>query len=193
MAGDEEQASEQSPLLSTKRRASFHSIVSSHVSQDEQLLADTSVGERLPYNDYTTIDWLHDLVRFQERSLPSILMSSGQKLSSSPRGPWKIGLTEQPDFSVRWSSRMDYCRAQRHWDCYSGCSRRLSNANRQRLENRVLSQEPHSGQRVLLYKQNTLPDVGRDWRDLCRMALLDRKLLGSIHSLHCLGSPVWRK
>lgn len=24
--------------------------------------ADTAVGERLKYNDYTTIDWLHDLV-----------------------------------------------------------------------------------------------------------------------------------
>lgn len=39
------------------------SIVSSHVSKEEQELAGTAVGERLPYNDYTTIDWLHDLVR----------------------------------------------------------------------------------------------------------------------------------
>lgn len=38
------------------------SIISSHVSKDEQMLGDTAVGERLPYNDYTTIDWLHDLV-----------------------------------------------------------------------------------------------------------------------------------
>lgn len=38
------------------------SIISSHVSRDEQMLGDTAVGERLPYNDYTTIDWLHDLV-----------------------------------------------------------------------------------------------------------------------------------
>lgn len=29
---------------------------------DETEMADTSVGERLPYNDYTTIDQLHDLV-----------------------------------------------------------------------------------------------------------------------------------
>lgn len=28
----------------------------------EQLLGQTAIGERLPYNDYTTIDWLHDLV-----------------------------------------------------------------------------------------------------------------------------------
>jgi chloride channel 3/4/5 len=39
------------------------SLLSSHVSKDEQALASTSIGERLPYNDYTTIDWLHDLVK----------------------------------------------------------------------------------------------------------------------------------
>lgn len=38
------------------------SIISSHLSKDERALADTAIGERLPYNDYTTIDWLHDLV-----------------------------------------------------------------------------------------------------------------------------------
>jgi chloride channel 3/4/5 len=38
------------------------SIISSYVSKAEQELAGTAVGERLPYNDYTTIDWLHDLV-----------------------------------------------------------------------------------------------------------------------------------
>lgn len=25
----------------------------------------SSLGERLPYNDYTSIDWMHDLVRGQ--------------------------------------------------------------------------------------------------------------------------------
>lgn len=39
------------------------SILSSHISKEEQELSGTAVGERLPYNDYTTIDWLHDLVR----------------------------------------------------------------------------------------------------------------------------------
>jgi chloride channel 3/4/5 len=38
------------------------SIISSHVSREEQELAGTAVGEGLPYNDYTTIDWPHDLV-----------------------------------------------------------------------------------------------------------------------------------
>lgn len=38
------------------------SIISSHLSGKERALAGTAVGERLPYNDYTTIDWLHALV-----------------------------------------------------------------------------------------------------------------------------------
>jgi chloride channel 3/4/5 len=40
----------------------FGSIISSHLPKEEQLLVHTAIGERLPYNDYTTIDWLHDLV-----------------------------------------------------------------------------------------------------------------------------------
>jgi len=39
------------------------SIISSHLSKEERALGETAIGERLPYNDYTTIDWLHDLVR----------------------------------------------------------------------------------------------------------------------------------
>lgn len=39
-----------------------NSIVKSHVTIEEQAMAGSSVGERLAYNDYTTIDWLHDLV-----------------------------------------------------------------------------------------------------------------------------------
>lgn len=38
------------------------SIISSYFSKEERELAGTAVGERLPYNDYATIDWLHDLV-----------------------------------------------------------------------------------------------------------------------------------
>ncbi|KAI9843341.1 MAG: hypothetical protein M1837_006467 [Sclerophora amabilis] len=47
------------------------SILSSHVSKEEQALAATPVGERLPYNGYTTIDWLHDLVKdsFRHRAI----------------------------------------------------------------------------------------------------------------------------
>ncbi|KAK4891627.1 hypothetical protein LTR27_009796 [Elasticomyces elasticus] len=39
------------------------SIIKSHVTVEEQELKGSTVGERLPYNDYTTIDWLHDLVK----------------------------------------------------------------------------------------------------------------------------------
>jgi len=64
--------SEQSPLLLPNggRRSiniaqqgeEASSIIDSHVTAEEQKLMGSSVGERLPYNGYTTIDWLHDLV-----------------------------------------------------------------------------------------------------------------------------------
>lgn len=38
------------------------SIVSSSVTKEEQALGGSTIGERLLYNDYTIIDWLHDLV-----------------------------------------------------------------------------------------------------------------------------------
>jgi chloride channel 3/4/5 len=69
MAIDEEQVNERTNLLPTRgklnsvsHQGDASSIISSHVSKDEQVLGETAVGERLPYNDYTTIDWLHDLV-----------------------------------------------------------------------------------------------------------------------------------
>ena len=76
MLPDPEQAHERTNLLlqtANDRRLSAiqhdgeaQSILS-HVSKEEQALAQTTVGERLPYNDYTTIDWLHDLVRILSR------------------------------------------------------------------------------------------------------------------------------
>ena len=78
MAGDEEQPSERSRLIPHDRRissitheAEVDSIISSHLSKEEQLLGAEAVGERLAYNDYTTIDWLHDLVKdsFRYRSV----------------------------------------------------------------------------------------------------------------------------
>lgn len=69
---DLEQATERTKLLhhvANDRRLSAvlqedeaQSFIGSHVSKDEQALASAPIGERLPYNDYTTIDWLHDLV-----------------------------------------------------------------------------------------------------------------------------------
>jgi chloride channel 3/4/5 len=61
-----ETAHERTALLGTRlgslRGDEAHSILSSAVSKAEQALSGTAIGERLPYNDYTTIDWLHDLV-----------------------------------------------------------------------------------------------------------------------------------
>lgn len=72
MTGDEEHANEQTHLLPRDKRlgsitvhrhgSDAESTISSHLSKDELALGGTAVGERLPYNDYTTIDWLHDLV-----------------------------------------------------------------------------------------------------------------------------------
>lgn len=45
-----------------------NSIVKSHVTVEEQAMAHSTIGERLAYNDYTTIDFLHDLVRHSSRA-----------------------------------------------------------------------------------------------------------------------------
>lgn len=50
-------------LSSLQQREAAVSILSSSVTKEEQALGGSTIGERLPYNDYTTIDWLHDLVR----------------------------------------------------------------------------------------------------------------------------------
>ena len=91
---------ERSPLLGAvqNRRLSklvqqdeeAHSIVKSHVSVEEQAMAESTVGERLDYNDYTTIDWLHDLVSMvslagdDNHSINSVGALSGQRLIPSP-------------------------------------------------------------------------------------------------------------
>ena len=46
---------------------SGNSIISSHLSKTEEAMLASATGERLPYNDYTTIDWLHDLVCLLQR------------------------------------------------------------------------------------------------------------------------------
>ncbi|KAF2120980.1 chloride channel-like protein 3 [Lophiotrema nucula] len=75
MIEDEETATERTALIyhvANDRRLSTlqhehdveaRSIISSAVTKEEQQMAGSTVGERLPYNDYTTIDWLHDLVK----------------------------------------------------------------------------------------------------------------------------------
>lgn len=68
------------------------SIVESHVTKEEHALSGSTIGERLPYNDYTTIDWLHDLVGVVLEC--SVMTVSdrylGQRLVSDPcRAPWE--------------------------------------------------------------------------------------------------------
>ncbi|KAF2833062.1 hypothetical protein CC86DRAFT_441730 [Ophiobolus disseminans] len=71
MTSNSEEPGEHTPLLHPNRLSQLqhehdeeaHSIISSNVTKEEQQLAGSTVGERLPYNDYTTIDWLHDLVK----------------------------------------------------------------------------------------------------------------------------------
>lgn len=72
MPVDVEQANERTHLLihtANDRRLSqlqhdeeARSLTESAITKDEAALSASTVGERLPYNDYTTIDWLHDLV-----------------------------------------------------------------------------------------------------------------------------------
>ncbi|KAH8727602.1 chloride channel-like protein 3 [Phaeosphaeriaceae sp. PMI808] len=71
MAAYHEAADERTSLLHSTQLSQLQhgqdeeaqSIISSTVAKEEQHLAGSTVGERLPYNDYTTIDWLHDLVK----------------------------------------------------------------------------------------------------------------------------------
>ncbi|TKA62100.1 hypothetical protein B0A49_11384 [Cryomyces minteri] len=73
MPQDIESANERTALLlhvANDRRLSAiqqheeaSSIVKSHVTVEEQAMSGSTVGERLAYNDYSTIDWLHDLVK----------------------------------------------------------------------------------------------------------------------------------
>jgi chloride channel 3/4/5 len=61
---------ERSPLLGHEGDGQARQLdqTSSSMTKDPEATAeevkmgDTAVGERLKYNDYTTIDWLHDLV-----------------------------------------------------------------------------------------------------------------------------------
>ena len=78
-----------SAVLNDRRRSSVQqdaesrSILSSHISKAEQALAATPVGERLPYNDYTTIDRLHDLVRPLLRSCGDVLIITRSRTPSA--------------------------------------------------------------------------------------------------------------
>ena len=79
MPQDIEQPNEHTKLLShpandrrlsaVQRAEDVQSVIGSYMSKDEQALSSAPIGERLPYNDYTTVDWLHDLVRYPASEL----------------------------------------------------------------------------------------------------------------------------
>ena len=145
---DVEQATERSHLLSRvahdRRFSAVHneadvaSILSTHVSKEEQLLATTSVGERLPYNDYTTIDWLHDLVCITHPLNVAVLTSTGQGLLSISDYSCPTWDTWAPWLRFRVRSRMDRCSSNRHLDGLYSLLRRRRRIHRQRLEAWIL-------------------------------------------------------
>ena len=79
MPQDIEQPNEHTKLLShpasdrrlsaVQRAEDVQSVIGSYMSKDEQALSSAPIGERLPYNDYATVDWLHDLVRYPASEL----------------------------------------------------------------------------------------------------------------------------
>lgn len=74
---------ERAPLLhanETRRRSELgteEAAIPSHGEFEEQKMTETAIGERLAYNNYTTIDQLHDLASSHYhllRSMESILI-----------------------------------------------------------------------------------------------------------------------
>ena len=127
MGPDPERATERSRLLSGYHDRRFStiqqedeasSIIASYVSKDEQALGSATVGERLPYNDYTTIDWLHDLVslcRPTFKLTPAELVLD-QIILSLPRHSLAKRAEMPPLQHLRIMLRLDCCRSDRHSD-----------------------------------------------------------------------------
>jgi chloride channel 3/4/5 len=54
--------SERTPLISRRMTFSEEQRSISAWTRESHAIASTAVGERLPYSDYTSIDWLHETV-----------------------------------------------------------------------------------------------------------------------------------
>ena len=128
-------------LRRDSREHDAQSILSSHLSKEELALGSTALGERLPYNDYTTIDWLHDLVR-QPLLLQSIWAdpAQGQRLISSAIATFETGSTIPPTISLGRLSRMGSSCHHGYSDRWRRIPRGYRRGNRQRLEDRILYQ-----------------------------------------------------
>lgn len=140
---DEENTNEYSHLLSPRvaalsgRRGSRRlngdhledadSIISSHLSKEELALGSTAIGERLPYNDYTTIDWLHDLVTSTDfHRSESHLTNTDQRLLPLPRFARQRWNQRTSACILGCLPRMGCCCNDRSLYCYSSfpCGRR---------------------------------------------------------------------
>lgn len=112
MPQDIEQSNERTKLLlhhhpndrrlsAVQQEEDAHSVISSNISKDEQALSSAPIGERLPYNDYTTVDWLHDLVRNPDSELKERDQLTGAR-SKIPTAfvPFTPGLACDTDSSL---------------------------------------------------------------------------------------------
>jgi hypothetical protein len=55
--------SERTPLINRRYTLNIDAESLSAWTKESHALASTTLGDRLPYANYSTIDWLHDLVR----------------------------------------------------------------------------------------------------------------------------------
>ena len=55
--------SERTPLINRRYMLNIDAESISAGTKESRDLTSTTLGDRLPYPNYTTIDWLHDLVR----------------------------------------------------------------------------------------------------------------------------------
>jgi len=60
--------SERTPLINRRYTLNIDTESLSTWTKESRALASTTLGERLPYANYTTIDWMHDLVRSSPNS-----------------------------------------------------------------------------------------------------------------------------
>jgi len=151
MASDLEANNECTPLLrhidssqlQQQQDEDTYSVPSSAVTKAEQALVETTIGERLPYNDYITIDWLHDLVLVSgvvwisnvQLNTDALL---GERLISSSLHPIPTRTPLQIVLIFRGLFGLACCCTYRYADCLCGLSRRCRCCNCFRLEGWIL-------------------------------------------------------
>lgn len=178
-------------LGAVQQDADAESTISSYVTKEEQLLSATSIGERLPYNDYTTIDWLHDLVSYVRTYMThSRPTSTGQGLLSSAFCSRPQRSARSPCLRLRIRSRMDRCGTHRRAHSLCGFLCRHRRGHRQRLETRILQGQRLFQQRQLLHESaSARHSQGESRRNLRRLAHVDQRLLESFRNFRwiCFG------